>query len=238
MRSRLPFISLGDLESHARSWARRARRAEQLRVDDRPVLALLNVVDFTEFYGVERFGLMLDLFCAYARDEGADPYLLGVIGWVDDRNVDLCNRLPLHGVTGYGLLPTWRGPRLQHYPELIEERVKEWYAVQRRIRVPFFPVVCAGWDATTRSRKVPGLPPLGYPYTPVVVGDEPGCFRRFLEHAIEFNRAHAPRADLVFLHALNEWTEGAVLEPNTRQGDSFLRVLGEFRAAPSVSGVR
>lgn len=238
MRSRLPSVTLHDLEAHARRWARDAQHPTHVRVEGRAPLGVLNVADFTERYGVERFAVVLDLFRAHARAEGVDPYLVGMVGWVDDRTADLCAALPLDAVTGYGLLPTWTGARTQDYDLLVRLRVAEWHAVQRRLAVPFFPVVCAGWDATPRSRPVDDLPPLGYPYTPVVVGETPQAFRRFLEHALAFNRAHLPRPDLVFLHALNEWTEGAALEPSTRHGDALLQVVRDVAVAAGRGGPR
>jgi hypothetical protein len=121
------------------------------------------------------------------------------------------------------LLPNWLGEPQQEYRRLIEERVSDWERLQRGLRIPFYPVVCAGWDATVRGefRRILQASD-GYPYSPVVIGVTPELFGYFLDCALAFNRRWQPRENLVFLHAWNEWTEASVLEPSDRFGSSLL----------------
>jgi hypothetical protein len=158
-----------------------------------------------------------------ARLLGAEPYLLGVIGQADPYNARLAGTLPIDGVTGYGLLPNWLGPPVQRYDDLIRQRVADWERLQQRLPVPFFPVVCAGWDATVRGtfrgRLRAGD---GYPTSPIVIGVTPVAFGRFLDDAIAFNERWHPEQPIVFLHAWNEWTESSVLEPSDRFGTALL----------------
>ncbi len=166
---------------------------------------------------------MIQVARSVVEDElGRQPYIVGIIGQADDANLRVADALPLDAVTGYGLLPNWMGDPVQNYSELIEQRVLEWTKFQRSLSVPFYPVVCAGWDATPRGHKGTCSHGEGYPYTPVVVGVTPALFGRFIDHAVEFNNAYRPRHNVIFLHAWNEWTETSVLEPSDRFSTSLL----------------
>ena len=200
-----------------------------LRIDGRPVAAFNNLSDFVARYGRITFNAMLEHGARHAtRLLGMRPYLLGVIGQGSPHNVRLANVLPVDGITGYGLLPNWLGPSLQRYDDLIRQRVAEWDQMQRRLSKPFFPVVCAGWDASVRGDDRHTVRSTdGYPYSPIVVGVNRKSFGRFLDAAVDFNRRWQPRDNLVFLHAWNEWTEASVLEPSDRYGTAFLEEIGE-----------
>lgn len=202
-------------------------------IGGRPVCAFLNLSDFVARYGLMTFAVMLryaDRFVEAAI--GVRPHLLGVIGQADVRCVRLANALPLDAITGYGLLPNWLGPPRQSYAELIEERVRDWHEMQQRLRVPFYPVVCAGWDATCRGEvRTQIVAEDGYPYSPVVEGVTAELFGEFLDHALAFNAAWQPRENLVFLHAWNEWTECSVIEPSDRFGTTLLEAVHERSAS-------
>jgi hypothetical protein len=206
-------------------WARRLIASDSYwRIGGRPVWAVNNLTDFAAHYGQATFAVMLHYASRLVeRETGQRPYLLGVIGEANVRNLQLANLLPLDGLTGYGLLPEWMGAPIQAYDSLIDQRVAEWAHCQRRLRIPFYPVVCAGWDATPRGVFQGRLRREdGYPYTPVVTGVTPELFGAFLDHALAFNARFGPRENIVFLHAWNEWTESSVIEPSDRYGSAFL----------------
>lgn len=206
-------------------WVHRyAQAGHYWSIDGRPVLAINNLADFELRYGLLTLTVMLRFATRVVREEcGRAPYVLGVIGEANPRNVRLANALPLDGITGYGLLPNWLGAPIQDYAQLIEQRVADWERVQRRIAIPFYPVVCAGWDATVRGAFRETLRAEdGYPYSPVVTGVTPDLFGAYLDSALAFNRRWAPRENIVFLHAWNEWTESSVIEPSDRFGTAFL----------------
>jgi Glycosyltransferase WbsX len=199
-------------------------RSNYWRIDNRPVFSINNLADFVSVYGNATFAVMLRYAAKIIYSEiGVMPYMLGVIGESNLRNVRLVNSLPIDGVTGYGLLPNWLGNPVQEYGVLIRERVHEWEEVQSRINIPFYPVVCAGWDATLRGNFRGTLrADDGYPYSPVVVGVTVELFANFIDRALVFNQRWHPHQNLVFFHAWNEWTEGSVLEPSDQYGNTFL----------------
>lgn len=198
-----------------------------LRLDGRPALALLNLTDFCATYGTATFEVMLRYArVTVRRRTGEDPYLLGLLGQVAPTDLALADALDLDGVTGYGLLPTWGGPPVQDYAALVERRVREWHWLQARLRRPFLPVVCCGWDATVRGEGTGRLRPGdGYPAVPVVTGADVETFERFLDAALAFDARWHPEHDVVFLHAWNEWTESSAIEPSDRWGDAYLAAV-------------
>jgi hypothetical protein len=217
-------------------WSRQLISAESYwRVAGRPVCAVNNLSDFSKHYGQATFAVMLHYGARIVEQEtGLRPYMLGVIGEANVHNLQLANVLPLDGITGYGLLPQWMGPPVQCYDVLIGERVAEWKQCQRRLSIPFYPVVCAGWDATPRGVFRARLQQEdGYPYTPVVTGVTPALFGAFLDHALDFNAQFGPRENIVFLHAWNEWTESSVIEPSDRFGSAFLDEIAKRSSALS-----
>jgi len=213
-----------------------ASQPNYMRFNGRPVLSVLNIPDFAKVYGLEGLRLILSLARRITTHAlGVPPYVIGLVTAADDSNVALARGLPLDAVTGYGLLPEWDGPPVQHYAQLVERRVREWYRVQSQLDVPFFPVVCSGWDATVRGGRVSRLDAVrGFPWRPVVIGASPERFAHFLDAAIKFNRA-TKDDDIVFLHAWNEWTEGAAIEPNTKVGHELIEHVRR-RAEGSVVG--
>jgi len=193
-------------------------------IGKRPVLSILSIRDFAITYGFQGFRILLQFGRSRIRSRiGVEPYIMGIFNKGDTTNVTLANQLLLDGVTGYALLPDWTGPPIQSYKELIEERVQEWYRMQARLQMPFFPVVSAGWDATVRGQRVQSLQRMkGFPWRPVVTGVTPHLFGHFLDEAIHFNNIHHPELPYVFLHAWNEWTESSAIEASDKYGTKLL----------------
>jgi hypothetical protein len=207
-------------------------------IHGRPVCSFLNLTDFAACYGTATFGIMLHYAgVTIERRIGRRPFLLGLIGQVGVTNLALANALPIDGVTGYGLLPSWLSDPVQEYSSLIRKRVAEWHWFQARLNRPFFPVVCTGWDASMRGAYLGRLTSRDrYPHSPVVTGTSPALFGQFLDEALNFNELWHPDYDVVFLHAWNEWSECSVLEPNDRVGNALLEQVRERANSGAANG--
>jgi hypothetical protein len=195
-----------------------------LRINGRPVCSFLNLSDFVTAYGLRNFAAVVESARQVIRAKiGADPFIVGLFGQVSRRNVWLANRLNVDAASGYGMLPNWRGAPVQDYASLMRQRVKDWYLMQRDLRVPFLPVVCCGWDASMRGAQVPDLTSApGFPWRPIVTPATPELFGEFVDEAVRFNMSTHPDCNVVFLHAWNEWTEQSALEPSDRRGYDLL----------------
>lgn len=80
----------------------------------------------------------------------------------------------------------------------------------------WFRGVMPGWDNTPRrgSRAT------------IYLGASPESFERWLAHVLRFTYVFRSCSErLVFVNAWNEWGEGAYLEPDQSNGDSYLRAI-------------
>ncbi len=76
----------------------------------------------------------------------------------------------------------------------------------------YFPGVMVGFDNTARRQSSPDIWYGANPYT----------FRRWLAGAADAVADRDPDCRMVFINAWNEWAEGAVLEPTSRFGRTYL----------------
>lgn len=205
-------------------------RPSYLLIDGRPAVSVLNLRDFVAEYSLDGMRFLLRLLRhRIAERLEVDPFIVGLLTDSMPANIATCRALPCDGVTSYGLLPDWQGSPAQTYAEQIERRVADWYRIQRGLTVPFFPVVCAGWDTTRRGAYIDD-PRLvrGFPWRPVVTETSPELFGTFLDHALTFNDVTKDdRHQIVFIHAWNEWTEGTAVEPAEEIGGAYLAEMAK-----------
>jgi hypothetical protein len=199
-------------------------REAHLRIDGRPTISILNLPDFATTYSVDGLTFLLRLLRHQIQERlRVDPFIIGLLPDGKDSSVEVCRQVPCDAVTGYGLLPDWMGPPVQSYGELIEQRVAEWYRIQRKLEVPFLPVVCVGWDASRRGEHIHDLRQVrSFPWRPIIVGTSPELFGTFLDHAITFMEKTDAQEQVVFIHAWNEWSEGSAVEPSEEFGTDYL----------------
>ncbi len=196
-----------------------------LKVAGRPVVSVLNLPDFEQAYGTEGLRYLLRLLrVRLHRRLGVDPFIIGLLPDGKEKSIRVAAEMPCDAITGYGLLPDWTGPPVQSYEQLIDQRVAEWYRIQRRLSVPFLPVVCVGWDASRRGEHMSDLRSVrSFPWRPVITGGSSELFGTFIEHAKTFLDATEAPHRVVFIHAWNEWSEGSAIEPGMSSGYGFLR---------------
>jgi lipopolysaccharide biosynthesis protein len=107
-----------------------------------------------------------------------------------------------------GLQPGFEG-RILSYRATVDKAIA---SLALSLPDTYFPGVMVNFDNTARR---PASPDLWY-------GSNPYTFRRWLAAAAAAVAHRAPERRVVFINAWNEWAEGAVLEPNDRQGPTFL----------------
>ncbi len=123
---------------------------------------------------------------------------------------------------------TWRNPlRLIYNRICLELGIPSTYSFEKAIEyyVPDslpatrYPSVVNGWDNSPRS-GVNGL---------VLKGATPALFRKALQKAFNITRKNAKTKDgrLVFLKSWNEWAEGNHLEPDLRDGHTYLQAVAD-----------
>lgn len=110
------------------------------------------------------------------------------------------------------------------YPAYADKAIGDWTKFRAEFSVPYFPNVSMGWDASPRTVQTDVHAPLGYPYTPVLVGNSPAEFER----ALEASRRHLDTGNgpaVVTINSWNEWTEGSYIEPDTLHGLQYLEAI-------------
>ncbi len=141
--------------------------------------------------------------------------------------------LGFDAVTNYVLLPHWKGDFLQDYDTLALARTAEWPDIAARARLPYFPSVSPGWDASPRGADFGPDRPRKYPWWPIVTGEHPSRFRDALARALDYTTRAHDAEPLAFVASLNEWSEGHYLEPDERFGEGWLEAVAAARATRS-----
>ena len=154
----------------------------------------------------------------WCRDNGIGEIRLGYVqsfDRVDPRDIgfDLAiafppNNTKLNPITAAQKLlnPAFRGD-VYDWRELASQSTTQPEPIY-----PLVPCVNPGWDNEPR-RSGAGR---------VFLHASPRGYRDWLHGAIDISRKRAGTASMVFINAWNEWAEGAVLEPDTRLGHTWL----------------
>ncbi|MCB9917457.1 MAG: glycoside hydrolase family 99-like domain-containing protein [Planctomycetes bacterium] len=164
----------------------------------------------------------------YLRDHGLRDLHLAAIE-PNAETLPLVAHIGFDSVTHYVHLPDWRGAPLQDYRERARISATQWPTFASVSGLPYMPSVATGWDASPRGADFGAARPDKYPWSPIIIGDEPEQFRVAVVRAV----AHAAGIDveepIVFVASLNEWSEGHYLEPDERFGMGMLEAVRAAR---------
>ncbi len=128
-----------------------------------------------------------------------------------------------------GATPVWsRKFPFVEYCEAAEEYLGLADRALKKLEVPYFPVVTAGWDSSPRTVQSDVYRFGNYPFLPIMETDIAG-FRDLLEQLAALLRDRRPEEQILFFNAWNEWTEGSYLEPDTFNGFKLLEEIKSFR---------
>jgi hypothetical protein len=116
------------------------------------------------------------------------------------------------------------------YEYLMPESVKYWHRAVAEFGVPFHPNVTMGWDPSPRTVQSDVYANVGYPFSPILVGNTPDKFKHALEQARAFLDGQGAGHKILTINAWNEWTEGSYLEPDTVHGMAYLEAIRDVFA--------
>ena len=204
-------------------------RENYLRVQGRVYFSIFDTSFFLRELGLEAARAAIARARDHLRRAGLGELHLAAIEPGRDVRAHLA-RVGFDSVTNYVLLPDWSGPFLQDYAERAELCAAQWPELARECALPYMPSVSPGWDASPRGADFGEARPTKYPWWPVVTGEHPELFRAALARALRWTRAHSGPDALTFVASLNEWSEGHVIEPDTRFGMGWLEAVRAARA--------
>lgn len=148
------------------------------------------------------------------KDGGIDYYLRQQNGKGYDGLIDSQYRkvlyLNLREKSKFRLRQALRLPNVYSYRDAISKVVSE---IDRDSRV--FPEVFPNFDHSPRSKG----------RELIYVGDSPELFRQYMCEILQAIRDKPDSRQIVFVRAWNEWGEGNYLEPDTKNGLSYLEAL-------------
>lgn len=197
-----------------------------IRIDGKAVLAVYRPGQMSGFANIVRTwreraraagaGELLVLSVAVAKDFDA-------IGSEDRAAVDGTLDFPPHNLPWIPgpavrakLDKRWKG-RFMSYRGTAEASI----AKARALADDEFPGVMVNFDNTARRQWKPD----------VWYGSNPYTYRRWLASHVNGLMGRAPERRIVFINAWNEWAEGAILEPCTRFGRTFLLATRDVQYA-------
>ncbi len=204
------------------------RRPNYFRLCGRLLFSIFDSTFFVRQMGVEAAREAIRRARRVLADRGSPDLHLMALNPAPRLMGDL-GRIGFDSASHYVLLPEWKGEYLQDYRLLTSRRQSEWEGLLRSARIPYFPSVSPGWDATPRGALHGGGRRVRrYPWWPVVVGGGPARFRDFLAAAVRFSRRRSDEA-ITFIASWNEWSEGHYLEPDETHGTGWLEAVREGR---------
>jgi lipopolysaccharide biosynthesis protein len=108
------------------------------------------------------------------------------------------------------LLPLRNANHIYDYAQLVKIAMSRPHP-DRYVK---FPCVTPSWDNSARKNVAT-----------IIQNDDAVLFRKWLLHAIDKVERYSEDEKIVFINAWNEWAEGCHLEPDLRNGRSFLEAI-------------
>ncbi len=199
------------------------RRNNYFKINGKPLFSIFDSTFFLRQLGLELATEAIQMAREYLSRQGHRGFHIMAINPAPSM-IDTFKKVGFDSVSHYVWLPDWKGGYQQDYAQLIEKRCSEWRGFATKSQLTYFPSVSPGWDATPRAAEYGSERPQRYPWWPVVVGEDPSLFSRFLGNAIRYTRKYN-NPELCFIASWNEWSEGHYLEPDTRFGTAWLEAV-------------
>lgn len=170
-------------------------------------------------------------------------FYVGLFSYFDGMHIKDISQIKLSAASGYAFLPNFsKLPLIQNYSELVKERIKE-QLLFKKLGIPWFPVVVAGWDSTPRGEqgfriddfKSYSWPP--YPWFPLVTQTNLDVFKNWLMESVKYLQKHNETPKIVNITSFNEWTEGNAIEPNDKDGFGYLEAIRDVKLQHSTGNI-
>lgn len=215
------------------------------RVDGGLYFSIYEIANFIKIFGsIEKTKEGIAHFREMVRKAGLGELHLNAVVWgvqilpteskISDIN-GVLEELGFDSLTSY----VWiHHQELPYFPKtsysyIREKSAEDFEKFTQEYRLPYYPNVTMGWDASPRTIQADAYDDLGYPFMSTLDGNTPEEFEKALRQAKEFLDRSPVRQKILTLNAWNEWTEGSYLEPDTVNGMKYLEAIKRvFKGTP------
>lgn len=213
------YPGTADYEAHFNELLKAFKDKRYLTVDGKPLFIIYKPRDVPNVQDVAK------LFREMAERAGLPGlYLVGVAhhdNW--DPKANGFDAVVLQNLPGLKSQIPWRYPLLKLKAKLGGHRLTMYkykdlldtFIPDKTRQLEYLPCLISSWDNTPRS-GMNGL---------VMEGSTPELFRQSVHQALDKVAEKPPEHRLVFLKSWNEWAEGNHMEPDLRDGHSYLEAL-------------
>lgn len=143
-------------------------------------------------------------------------------------NKELLEKLKFDSATSYVWIHHAGLPELETDFNYVRDKYMEhWDNAKKEYGVPYYPNVTMGWDPSPRTNqeKEWSGSKYGYPYTNTMSNNTPENFKKALEMTRDRLLADPDGPRILNINCWNEWTEGSYLEPDMKNGMSYLEAV-------------
>ena len=100
------------------------------------------------------------------------------------------------------------------YSNILKKAEEEWYKIDSKFDIPYYPHVSIGWDNSPRMEK-----------SMRVRNNTPEEFEKGLRMAKKYVDSHPKQVPLITINSWNEWTETSYMEPDNVYGYGYLNAI-------------
>ncbi len=211
------------------------------KIDGKAYFSIYDVQKFVEGFGsIKATREAMDYLRQKAVAAGLKGVHWNVVAWGQpvlpvenppENIAELIKQLGFESATSYVWVHHAGLPTAQTDYNLVrDEYFKHWEDARKEYGVPYFPNVTMGWDSSPRCDLSDEWGNWGYPFTNIIVNNTPENFKTALKKAKEKLLSDPAGPRILNINCWNEWTEGSYLEPDTKNGMSYLKAVKDVFA--------
>ncbi|HRN54837.1 MAG TPA: glycoside hydrolase family 99-like domain-containing protein, partial [Agriterribacter sp.] len=211
------------------------------KIDGKAYLSIYDVQKFVEGFGsIKATREAMDYLRQKAIAAGLKGVHWNVVAWGQpvlpvenppENIAELIKQLGFESATSYVWVHHAQLPAAQtDYNMVRDEYFKHWDNARKEYEVPYFPNVTMGWDSSPRCDLSDQWGNWGYPFMNIIVNNTPENFKTALKKTKEKLLSDPAGPRILNINCWNEWTEGSYLEPDTKNGMSYLKAVKEVFA--------